>query len=152
MYRGTTVHRNKKTQLSLTNPRAMLLKSGSWDTQGHSLRIFRRVIHSHKVKLWGYQMVYISRSCFRSAIHNTGCDRRTGRQTRRCRKDRAMHGVARVKRCGTMTYKQSDCALTIALSPIKADCMRAKAVRISKTRPVPVLLSTTICFVWRIRW
>ena len=42
-------------------------------------------------------MVYISRSCFRSARHNTGCDRRTDRQTRRCRKDRAMHSVARAK-------------------------------------------------------
>ena len=30
-----------------------------------------------KVKSWGYQMVYISRSCFLSARHNTGCDRRT---------------------------------------------------------------------------
>ena len=26
----------------------------------------------HGVESWGYQMVYISRSCFRSARHNTG--------------------------------------------------------------------------------
>jgi len=34
---------------------------------GDPLRIFRRVILCKKVKSSGYQMVYISRSCFRSA-------------------------------------------------------------------------------------
>ena len=59
-----------------------------------SLRIFRRLIPSQKLESWGYQMVYISRSCFRSAMHNTGVwqtdgqtDRQTDGQTRRCRKD-----------------------------------------------------------------
>jgi len=45
-----------------------------------------------KLDSWGYQAVYISRSCFRCARHNTGMwrtDVRTDRQTRRCRKDRA---------------------------------------------------------------
>jgi len=32
-------------------------------------------------KSWGYQMVYISRSRFRSAKHNDGCGRRTDGQT-----------------------------------------------------------------------
>jgi len=41
------------------------------------LRIFRRMIPCQKVELRGYQMMNISRSCFRSARHNTGCDRRT---------------------------------------------------------------------------
>ena len=31
---------------------------------GDPLRIFRRVIPCQKVKSWGYQVVYISRSCF----------------------------------------------------------------------------------------
>jgi len=54
-----------------------------------------------KVKSWGYQTVYNSvhdPAFALHARHNSGCDRRTDRQTRRCRKDRAMHGVARVKR------------------------------------------------------
>jgi len=38
-------------------------------------------------------MMYISRSCFRSTRLNTGCDKRTCC----CRKDRALHSVARVK-------------------------------------------------------
>jgi len=46
-----------------------------------------------KLESWDYQMVYISRSCFRSTMLNTGMWR-TDRQTRRCRKDRAMHSVA----------------------------------------------------------
>jgi len=57
---------------------------------GEPLRIFRRAIPSQKLESWSYQMVYISRSCFRSARHNTGVcqsDRRTDGQTRRCRKD-----------------------------------------------------------------
>ena len=47
---------------------------------GDPLRIFRRLIPSQKLESWGYQMGYISRSCFRSARHNTGVwqtDRRT---------------------------------------------------------------------------
>jgi len=44
------------------------------------------------------QTVYISRSCFHSARHNTGVWQ-TYRRTRRCRKDRAMHSVAPVKMC-----------------------------------------------------
>jgi len=39
---------------------------------GDPLRIFRRLIPCQKPEWWGYQMVYISRSCFRSARHNTG--------------------------------------------------------------------------------
>jgi len=47
-----------------------------------------------ELESWGYQMVYISRSCFRSARHNTGVWRTSGRtdrltdgRTRRYRKD-----------------------------------------------------------------
>ena len=36
-----------------------------------SLRIFRWIIPRQKLEWWGYQTVYISRSCFRSARHNT---------------------------------------------------------------------------------
>jgi len=57
---------------------------------GDPLRIFRRLIPCQKLEPWGYQMVHISRPCFRSARHNTGVwrtDRQTDRQTRRCRKD-----------------------------------------------------------------
>jgi len=50
---------------------------------GDPLRIFRRVIPFQKVKSWGSQKVYISRSCFRCARHNTGCDRRTDGRTDR---------------------------------------------------------------------
>ena len=68
-------------------------------TGGDPLRIFRRVITYQRVKSWGYRMVYISRSCFCSARHNTACDRRTDGQTHCCREDRAtaMYGVARLK-------------------------------------------------------
>jgi len=55
---------------------------------GDLLQIFRRLIPCQKLESWGYQMVYISRSCFRSARHNTGVWQ-TDRQTRCCRKDRA---------------------------------------------------------------
>ena len=51
---------------------------------GDPLRIFRRVVPSQKLEWWGYQMVYISQSCFRSARHNTGVwqtDRQTDGQT-----------------------------------------------------------------------
>jgi len=51
---------------------------------GDPLRIFRRLIPCQKVESWGYQMMYISRSCFRSARHNTGVwqtDGRTDGQT-----------------------------------------------------------------------
>jgi len=66
-----------------------------------SLRIFRRVVPYQKMKSRGYQMVYISRSCIRSARHNIpACDGQTDGQTRRCRKDLAMHSVARVKSVG----------------------------------------------------
>jgi len=58
---------------------------------GDPLRIFRWLIPSQKLEWWGYQMVYISRSCFWSARHNTGVWRTDGlttdRPTRRCRKD-----------------------------------------------------------------
>jgi len=50
-------------------------------------------------------MVYISRSCFCSARHNTDCDRRTDRKTRRYRKDCAMHSVVRVKTKGQILQK-----------------------------------------------
>jgi len=60
------------------------------------LQIFWRLIPCQKLESWGYQTVYISRSCFRSARHNTGVtDRWTDRQTHCCRKDRtsiASHG------------------------------------------------------------
>jgi len=59
---------------------------------GDPLRIFRQLISCQKLVSWGYQMVYISRSCFRSARHNTGVWRTSGQtdgRTRRCRKDRA---------------------------------------------------------------
>ena len=39
---------------------------------GDTLRIFRRLIPRQKLESWGDQMVYISRSCFCSARHNTG--------------------------------------------------------------------------------
>jgi len=70
---------------------------------------FRRVIPCHKLKSWGYQMVYISRSCVHSARHNTGCDRRTDgqtdRRTRRCRKDRTIHSVARVNKKAVLSQR-----------------------------------------------
>ena len=47
---------------------------------GDPLRIFRRIIPCQKLESWGYQTVYISRSCFRSARHNTGVWQ-TDRQT-----------------------------------------------------------------------
>jgi len=59
---------------------------------GDPLWIFGRHIPCHKLESWGYQMVYISRSCFRSVRHNTGVwqtDVQTDRRTLRCRKDRA---------------------------------------------------------------
>ena len=64
--------------------------------RGDPLRIFRRLIPCQKLESWGYQTVYISRSCFRCARHNTGVWQTDGR-IRRCRKDRAMHSVAQVK-------------------------------------------------------
>ena len=51
---------------------------------GWPLAIFRRLISCQKLDSWGYQKVYISRSYFRSARHNTGVrqtDRRADRQT-----------------------------------------------------------------------
>jgi len=51
---------------------------------GHPLRIFRWIIPRQKLEWWGYQTVYISRSCFRSDRHNTGVwqtDRRTDGRT-----------------------------------------------------------------------
>ena len=57
---------------------------------GDPVRIFLRLIPCQKLESWGYQMVYNSRSCFRSAKHNTGVwqtDGQTDGQTRRCRKD-----------------------------------------------------------------
>jgi len=59
---------------------------------GDPLRIFRQLTPCQKLESWGYQMVYISRSCFRSARHNTGVwqtDGQTDGQTRCCCKDRA---------------------------------------------------------------
>jgi len=47
------------------------------------LRIFRRLIYCQKLESWGYRMVYISRSCFRSARHNTGVWQTDGRTDRR---------------------------------------------------------------------
>ena len=49
----------------------------SFGTLGVTLPNFRRVIPCQKVKSWSYQVVYISRSCFRSAGQNTSCNRRT---------------------------------------------------------------------------
>ena len=54
---------------------------------GDPLRIFRWIIPRQKLEWWGYQTVYISRSCFHSARHNTGVwrtSRQTDGQTRRC--------------------------------------------------------------------
>ena len=39
---------------------------------GDPLRIFRQLIPCQKLESWGYQTVYISRSCFRSARHTCG--------------------------------------------------------------------------------
>jgi len=39
---------------------------------GDHLQSFRRFIPCQKVESWGYQTVYISWTCFRSAMHNTG--------------------------------------------------------------------------------
>ena len=64
---------------------------------GDPFRIFRWIIPRQKLESWGYQKVYISRSCFRSTRRNTGVwqtdgrtDRQTAVRTRRCRKDRAI--------------------------------------------------------------
>jgi len=54
------------------------------------LRVFRWIIPCQKLEWWGYQMVYISRSCFYSARHYTGVwrtDVKTDGETRRCCKD-----------------------------------------------------------------
>jgi len=50
---------------------------------GDPLRIFRPVIPCQKLESWGYQLVYISRSCFRSAIaqYRLVTDRQTDGQT-----------------------------------------------------------------------
>jgi len=82
-----------------TTPFGTLIWHVPW---GDLLRIFRRVIPCQKLESWSYQMVYISWSYFRSAGHNTACDgqtdnRQTDTATLRCRKDRAMQSVARVK-------------------------------------------------------
>jgi len=45
---------------------------------GDPLRVFRRLIPCQKLESWGYQTVYISRSCFRSPRHNTGVWRTDG--------------------------------------------------------------------------
>ena len=63
---------------------------------GDPLRIFRRVIPCQKVNSSGYQMVYISRACFRSARHNTGVWRTTDGHVAVANTYRAMHSVARV--------------------------------------------------------
>ena len=49
---------------------------------GDPLRIFRWIIPSQKLEWWGYQTVYISRSCFRSGRHNTGVCQTDGRTDR----------------------------------------------------------------------
>jgi len=46
---------------------------------GDPLRIFRPVIPCQKLESWGHQTVYISRSCFRCARHNTGVWQTDGR-------------------------------------------------------------------------
>ena len=67
---------------------------------GDPFRIFRRLISCQKLKLGAI----ISRSCFRSARHNTGCDRRT----RCCRNGRATHSVARL----IIDDQYTECLLT----------------------------------------
>ena len=67
---------------------------------GDPLRIFRRVIPCQKLESWGYQMVYISRSCFRSARHSTGVwqtDRRTDTSLSQRRAIAYIYAVARNK-------------------------------------------------------
>ena len=88
---------------------------------GDPLRIFRWIILRQKLEWWGYQTVYISRSCFRCARHNTGVwqtDRQTNRHVA-VTKTRAsiLHSVARVKMCsgGSLdvmkyTVSQKSCA------------------------------------------
>jgi len=49
---------------------------------GDPLRIFWRLIPCEKLESWGYQTVYISRSCYRSARHNTGVWRTSGQTDR----------------------------------------------------------------------
>ena len=51
-----------------------------WD---YSLRIFRRLIYCQKLESRGYQMVYISRSCFRLIGTILACDGRTDVRTDR---------------------------------------------------------------------
>jgi len=46
---------------------------------GDPLRIFRWIIPRQKLESWGYRTVYISRSCFRSARHNTDVSQTDGR-------------------------------------------------------------------------
>jgi len=74
---GQTRTRDRHDLPTMSQTHSTQLKAGnshlarSW---GDPLRIFR---HCQKAKSWGYQMVYISRSCFRCARHNTACDRQT---------------------------------------------------------------------------
>ena len=65
---------------------------------GDPLRIFRRLISCQKLESWGYQTVYTSRSCFRSARHNTGMwqtDRRTDRHVAVAKTRYSIYVVAR---------------------------------------------------------
>jgi len=48
---------------------------------GDPLQIFWRVIPCQKLESWGYQMVHISRSCFRCGRHNTGVSHTDGQTT-----------------------------------------------------------------------
>jgi len=88
---------------------------------GDPLEIFRPIIPCQKLESLGYQMVYISRSCFRSARHNTGVWW-TDRQTCRCHKDHAMHSIVRIKMKITCNYQTHTHLHEIILPP---DCMGA---------------------------
>jgi len=60
---------------------------------GDLLRIFRRLIPCQKLESWGYQTVYISRSCFRFARHNNGVCQ-TDRQTDTSLSQRPRYSIA----------------------------------------------------------
>ena len=87
---------------------------------GDPLRIFRRLIPCQKLVSWGYQMVYISRSCFRSARHNTGVWQTDGRLNTLLSQRPHLHSVARVIKLEIHSLERGICPIDvphIALKP-----------------------------------
>jgi len=80
---------------SLKKPTPLSFGTLLW---GDPLRIFWLLIHCQKLESWGYLMVYISRSCFRSARHNTSVwqtDGRTDRHVTVAKTRYSIYAVAR---------------------------------------------------------